>query len=73
MENEKTDILKQFGERVKARREALNLDQIDIAFQMDTSPSYISRIENGRVEPGIFTLCLLTKALKCTSVDLLNC
>lgn len=70
---DKNGYVKNFAGRVKARREALGLDQIDIAFHCGTSTSYISRLENGKIEPGIYILCLLTQVLKCTSADLLDC
>jgi transcriptional regulator with XRE-family HTH domain len=67
----KADILKAFGEKVKTLRENKGLVQMDIAVSLNTTPSYVSRLENGHTEPGITVLYTLSEALECSPADLL--
>lgn len=67
----KVEILKEFGEKVKNHREKKGLVQMDLAISLNTTPSYISRLENGHTEPGITVLYTLAEALECEPSDLL--
>lgn len=67
----KVEILKAFGEKVKTLRENKGLVQMDIAISLNTTPSYISKLENGHTEPGITVLYALAGALECNPSDLL--
>ncbi|SHN45972.1 helix-turn-helix domain-containing protein [Chitinophaga sp. CF418] len=67
----KPEILKLFGSRLKKIREEKGLTQMDVAFHLSTGTGYISRLENGRTEPGITMLYVLAEVLECNPKDLL--
>jgi len=66
----KDQILGEFALRLRKFREAQKLSQMDLAVKVDSSPSYISRLETGRSEPGLYILSKLTKGLNVTLKDL---
>lgn len=68
----KQQILKRFGKRVRSLREEKGMSQTDLAFSLDTSMSYISRLETGKTEPGITVLLKLASALECDPAELLK-
>ncbi|RAJ75022.1 helix-turn-helix protein [Chitinophaga dinghuensis] len=57
------NIAKQFGANLKKIRKEKNLTQVDVAFEADLEPSYMTRLENGRSEPSLSTVLILAKAL----------
>ncbi|WP_415751043.1 helix-turn-helix domain-containing protein [Chitinophaga sp. LS1] len=67
----KVDILKVFGENLKALRQAKDLTQMDVAIALNSTPGYVSRLENGHNEPGLTVIYMLSEALECTPSDLL--
>jgi transcriptional regulator with XRE-family HTH domain len=67
----KVEILKTFSKKLKTLRESKELTQMDLAVSLDTTPGYISRLENGHTEPGITVLYTLAEALDCNPSDLL--
>lgn len=69
--NSKVKILKMFGENLRTLREAKDLTQMDVAISLNSTPGYISRLENGHTEPGITVLYTLSEALDCKPSDLL--
>lgn len=69
--NKDERLLTSFGERIKTLREAKEWSQTDLAFNINTSASYISRLENGRVEPGLLMIYKLAEALSQSPADLL--
>lgn len=61
------------GERIRERREALNLTQMQLAVAASTQPTYISRIERGEIHSiGTILLVRLAQVLGCTPNDLLG-
>lgn len=68
----KDKILLDFGERLQKLREAKNLTQMDLAVQIDTYPNYISRLENGKSEPGLIIIKSLAQALSVTVSELVG-
>jgi len=70
----KSDLLKYFGKRVEKLRAEKNLSQIDLAAKMEGSIDItnISRIENGRTNPTLFTLYRLSKALEISISELVD-
>lgn len=69
--NSKANILKSFGENLRALREERSLTQMDVAISLNSTPAYVSRLENGHTEPGITVLYTLSEALECEPSDLL--
>ena len=51
------------GERVKKRRETLNIQTNDLAFLIGVTPSLISQIERAKAFPSILTLKKIADAL----------
>ncbi len=47
------EILKQLGKKIQQLREEKGLSQMDLAYQSETSMSYVSKIENGHHAPGV--------------------
>jgi len=44
-----------FGQWLKQRRRLLGLTQAELAARMNTSQSYIARLESGRISPSMKT------------------
>ncbi|GAA0561395.1 helix-turn-helix domain-containing protein [Chitinophaga japonensis] len=65
-------ILKDFGKRLKAMREAKGWTQLDLAFPLKSSVSHVSKLENGHSEPGLLMLHRLAAILECTVPDLVK-
>jgi transcriptional regulator with XRE-family HTH domain len=57
------DILKAFGQALRARREALDLSQEELAFRSEVHRTYISELERGIKNPSLTTLEKLAVAL----------
>ncbi len=62
---------KEIGNRVRINRKNANLTQEELAERADVSTSFISRLENGRVLPGIEGLNTIAAALNVGLQDLL--
>jgi transcriptional regulator with XRE-family HTH domain len=58
-----TSILRAFGEALRAKREALNLSQEELAFRSEVHRTYISELERGIKNPSLTTLAKLADAL----------
>lgn len=52
------------GQRLAAARLRRRRSQADVARRAGIAPSYLSRIENGRVQPTYRTLCRVARALE---------
>lgn len=61
-----------FGERIAARRKALNLTQEDVAKKLGCTSAAISQWECNGAQPHIATLIALARALKTSASDLLG-
>lgn len=68
----KERILIEFGKKLQKLRESRKMTQMDLAVEIDSYPGYVSRLENGKAEPGLLMLISLAKALGCTSDELIN-
>ncbi|MET6999460.1 helix-turn-helix domain-containing protein [Chitinophaga defluvii] len=66
----KEQILSDFGKRLLKLREAKKITQMDLAVKVDSYPNYISKLENGKSEPGLVILKSLAAALGVTVSDL---
>ncbi len=56
-------ILYKIGQRVKNRRKQLEITQTQLSYSCETDPSYIRKIEAGKVNISILNLSKLVKAL----------
>ncbi|HMJ47867.1 MAG TPA: helix-turn-helix transcriptional regulator [Ferruginibacter sp.] len=65
------DVLKQFGDKVRAIRLSKKMSQEDLAYECGLEYSQINRIELGKINTSISHLFLLAKALKVTPQELL--
>lgn len=68
----KERILIEFGKRLKKLRESKDMTQMDLAVEIESYPGYVSRLENGKAEPGLIILLGLAKALNCTPNELID-
>jgi len=60
------------GERIKLKREELELSQKELADKAEVSYSFMSDIENEKKKPSLPTLEKIATALNCTSAELLG-
>lgn len=68
----KEELLANFGKNLARCRTAKNMTQMDVAVAIDSYPGYISRLENGKAEPGLFMIISLADALHVTTTELLH-
>jgi transcriptional regulator with XRE-family HTH domain len=68
----KEEILLTFGKKLQKLRESKNFTQMDLAVKIDTYPNYISRLENGKSEPGLIIIKSLAHALGVTASELIG-
>lgn len=66
------DICERFGKRLKKLRLQKNMKQIDLAVHTGLTRSHISRIENGRAEPGLRSLEILAASFEMSLSQLLS-
>ncbi|MBO7496264.1 MAG: helix-turn-helix transcriptional regulator [Salinivirgaceae bacterium] len=65
------DEIKQIALKIKSLRQEKNLSVQDLAYLCDMERSSVSRIESGRINITIKTLCLISNALGIEPKDLL--
>lgn len=65
-------IEKTIGKRIHALRKSLKMTQEELASLAELDRSYISEIENGRINFSVTTLHKISKALKTTLVALVS-
>jgi len=58
------------GKRIKEFRNDDGITQIQLAREIKSKHSYISALENGKLNPNLKTLEKICKVLKCTVRDL---
>ena len=63
--------IKQIALKIKSLRQEKNLSVQDLAYLCDMERSSMSRIESGRINITIKTLCLISNALGIEPKDLL--
>jgi transcriptional regulator with XRE-family HTH domain len=61
-------VLQRFGSRVRELRKARGWTQEELAEAADLHENYVSRLETGNQEPGLFVILRLCSALR-VSVD----
>jgi len=58
-----TDICVRFGRRLQRLRNKKGMKQIDLAVHTNMGRTYLSKVENGRIEPGLRALKKLSDNL----------
>ncbi len=66
------EVLKQFGDKVRAIRLSKKMSQEDLAYESGLEYSQINRIELGKIKTSISHLFIIAKALNVTPQDLIN-
>ena len=61
--------LSNVGKRIKEIRQKRGLSIRELAKKMDTSHSYLSRVENNKVTPSLETLVKMAEVLECNVSD----
>lgn len=64
------DICVRFGERLKKLREKKGFNQLQFSEKCGIENSHMSRLENGKREPGLYMLELIAKGLGITVSEL---
>jgi len=57
------------GEKIKQIRHEKNMSLRQLAVMSDINHAYLSRIENGKVQPSVESLTKIAKALGCDVAD----
>lgn len=70
--NDRDLLLSQIGLRVLRRRQELGLTQVELAARLGIGQANIYRIENGKQNVTVDTLCKLADALGITAVELFS-
>jgi len=65
------EVLKLFGDKVRAVRLSKKMSQEDLAYETGLEYSQINRIELGKINTSISHLFLIAKALKVSPKELL--
>ena len=68
---QRSKVLAQLGRNIRQHREARGLTQEKLAEKAGLDPTYISGIERGRRNPGIWNVVQLADALELTAAELL--
>jgi transcriptional regulator with XRE-family HTH domain len=65
-------LVREFGDRVRARRYDLDLSQEALAHRAGLQRAYIGQLETGMRSPGLETLAKLARALELDAADLVR-
>ena len=65
-------LVREFGDRVRARRYDLDLSQEALAHRAGLQRAYIGQLEAGMRSPGLETLAKLARALEMDAADLVR-
>jgi transcriptional regulator with XRE-family HTH domain len=71
-DEEAKQVKKILGARISRRRDALGLNQEELAQLAKVDRSHMSSIETGKTEPGVWTLMRIAAVLETTSGQLLK-
>ncbi|MBT3621427.1 MAG: helix-turn-helix transcriptional regulator [Flavobacteriales bacterium] len=69
---EKQEFLLNLGNRIKSIRKEKGISQSELAWRCNKDKQSIERIENAKVNPSIFILSQLAKALDISLSELTN-
>lgn len=64
--------LVRFGKKVRELREKLEIDQDALAERIDMTQAWVSRLENGHIDPTVTKMQALAKALRTPLSSLLG-
>lgn len=62
--------MEELGRKIRSLRKAMNLSLIELGKRASCSPSYISMVENGKVNPSLARIKKITEGLGITIDDL---
>jgi len=65
-------ILVTIGQRLKSRRRSLDMTQAQLSYKVETDPSYIRKVESGKVNISISKLHEIVTALDFSLSELLK-
>jgi transcriptional regulator with XRE-family HTH domain len=68
---ERMDLIKTFGQRVRALREEQGISSDELARRCRVHSSLLSRIELGQSEPGLLMFLIVAEGLELSPTDLL--
>lgn len=68
----KQELQKKIGQRIVDLREQRGMNQSDLARACDKDRQAIEKLENGKVNPTLFTLVEVSKALNVSLSELVN-
>ena len=60
------------GDKIRERREALEMTQEDLSVEVGVGRSFICKIETGAKHPNVVLLQRIAKALRCTMDELVE-
>lgn len=66
-----SELVRRFAERLREVRQSRGMTQVDLARKANVTPSYLSRLEGGKVAPGIDMVERLAGVLGITPAELL--
>jgi len=72
MDKAKLNFLKHLGKRIAMLREKCGLSQADLALECEKDRQSIHRLEKGGVNPSIYYLLQIAKALNVSLSELLD-
>jgi putative transcriptional regulator len=72
MDKVKSNFLKNLGKRISLLREKNGLNQSELALECEKDRQSINRLEKGNINPSIFYLYQISKALKVSLPELLD-
>ena len=67
----RTKIRSTFGQKVRARRHAMNMTIEELAEAADLHHNYVGSVERGERNIALENIAVLAKALKCSVKDLI--
>lgn len=68
--NDRYAVVSPLGERLRAERDALGLSLRELARRLEVSPSLVSQIETGKIQPSVRTLYAMVSELGVSLDDL---
>ncbi len=60
------------GQNIRARREAMNMQQMELADKLGVTKAFVSQIEMGRKQPPVWLCAAAAEILGCTIDELVN-
>lgn len=65
-------LLKEIGRRLKERRKSLRVTQAQLSYGCQTDPSYIRKVEAGKINISLVRLAAILKVLDITMHEFLK-